>query len=403
MIYPRKAILIGSGRGRTEHDIEAKEKCIAVLGSTGSVGRQTLDVARHRGIKVDALAASSDIKKLEEQIRFFKPSICAVSDETAARRLKTAVSDTYVKIIAGPDSAAEAAEKTCADIVVNAITGITGLRPTLSAINAGKNIALANKETLVAAGDLVINAAAEKKISIIPVDSEHSAVMQCLNGKHAERLILTASGGPFFGLSREQLGGITSADALRHPTWLMGPKITVDSATLMNKGLEVIEAAKLFAMQPSKIDVVIHRESIIHSMVEFVDKAVIAQLSVPDMRLCIGYALSYPDRNETEIPALCLTKVGKLTFYEPDIKTFVLLPLAYYALERGGTVPASMNAANEAAVGLFLEGKISFTDIFDLVSEVTRSASAINMPVLADIENADAAAREAVYERYNKI
>ncbi|MHB1151963.1 MAG: 1-deoxy-D-xylulose-5-phosphate reductoisomerase [Eubacteriales bacterium] len=380
------------------NNIELIEKSIAVLGSTGSVGRQTLDVARHRGIKVDVLAAASDIVRLEDQIRCFKPSLCAVSNEAAAHRLKTAVSDTSVKIITGADSAAEAAEMTCAVTVVNAITGIAGLRPTLAAINAGKNVALANKETLVAAGDIVMNAAKRKKTSIIPVDSEHCAIMQCLGGRRAERLILTASGGPFFGMDREQLMHITPTDALRHPTWLMGPKITVDSATLMNKGLEVIEAARLFDMPFSKIDVVIHRESIIHSMVEYIDKAVIAQLSIPDMRMCIGYALSYPERAETEIESLCLTKISKLTFFEPDLKTFILLSLAYYALERGGTVPATMNAANEAAVGLFLDGKISFTDIFDLVNQITRSAASIDMPILADIENADAAAREAVYQ-----
>lgn len=380
------------------YNIELKEKSIAVLGSTGSVGRQTLDVARHRGIKVDVLAASSDIVRLEDQIRCFKPSLCAVSNEAAAHRLKTAVSDTSVKIITGADSAAEAVEMTCADTVVNAITGIAGLRPTLAAINAGKNVALANKETLVVAGDIVMNAAKKKKTEIIPVDSEHCAIMQCLGGKRAERLILTASGGPFFGMNRERLMHITPADALRHPTWLMGPKITVDSATLMNKGLEVIEAARLFDMPFSKIDVVIHRESIIHSMVEYIDKAVIAQLSIPDMRMCIGYALSYPERAETEIESLSLAKISKLTFFEPDYKTFILLSLAYYALERGGTVPATMNAANEAAVGLFLDGKISFTDIFDLVDGITRSAVSIDMPILADIEKADAAAREAVYE-----
>lgn len=384
------------------YNIELKEKSIAVLGSTGSVGRQTLDVARHRGIKVDVLAAASDISRLEDQIRCFKPSLCAVSNEAAAHRLKTAVSDTSVKIISGADSAAEAAESTSADTVVNAMTGIAGLRPTLAAINAGKNVALANKETLVAAGDIVMNAAKQKKIAVIPVDSEHCAIMQCLGGKRAERLILTASGGPFFGMDRERLIHITPADALRHPTWLMGPKITVDSATMMNKGLEVIEAAKLFEMPFSKIDVVIHRESIIHSMVEYIDKAVIAQLSVPDMRMCIGYALSYPERAETEIEPLSLTKIGKLTFFEPDLKTFILLSLAYYALERGGTVPASMNAANEAAVGLFLGGKISFTDIFDIVDEVTRSAASIDVPLLADIEKADTAAREAVYEAFYK-
>ncbi len=386
-----------------EYKIKTNEKCIAVLGSTGSVGRQTLEVARFKGMKIDVLSAASDISRLEEQIRFFKPRLCAVSNEESACRLKAAVSDTPVKIISGEDSAAEAAELSLADIVVNAITGIKGLRPTLTAIKTGKNIALANKETLVAAGDIVMDAAKQKNVSVIPVDSEHSAIMQCLDGKRAERLILTASGGPFFGMDREKLKNIKAADALRHPTWKMGPKITIDSATLMNKGLEVIEAAKLFDMHHSKIDVVIHRESIIHSMVEYIDKAVIAQLSNPDMRLCIGYALSYPERTATEIEPLNLAKIGKLTFFEPDVETFILLSLAYYALEQGGTVPASMNAANEAAVGLFLENKIRFTDIFDVVNEVTRSVVNIVSPELSDIEEADRQAREAVYQAFNML
>jgi 1-deoxy-D-xylulose-5-phosphate reductoisomerase len=227
--------------------------------------------------------------------------------------------------------------------------------------------------------------------------------MQCLGGKRAERLILTASGGPFFGMERAQLEHITPVNALNHPTWKMGPKITVDSATLMNKGFEVIEAARLFDMPSTKIDVVIHRESIIHSMVEYIDKTVIAQLSVPDMRMCIGYALSYPERAETEVETLNLAKIGRLTFYEPDVKTFSLLSLAYYALERGGTIPAAMNAANEAAVELFIKGKIRFTDIFDIVNDVTRSAVSIDIPTLADIEAADSASREAVYDTVSMI
>lgn len=381
-------------------ELNIEQKCIAVLGSTGSVGRQTLSVARHRGIRIDALAADSDIIRLEEQIRCFRPSLCAVSSAAAAHSLKMAVSDIPVKIIAGTESAAEAAALTCADTVVNAIYGIAGLRPTLAAINAKKNVALANKETLVTAGDIVINAARKRGTTIIPVDSEHCAILQCLGGKRAERLILTASGGPFFGMNRAQLEHITPEDALRHPTWSMGPRITVDSATLMNKGFEVIEAARLFDMPSTKIDVVVHRESIIHSMVEYIDKTIIAQLSVPDMRMCIGYALSYPERAETEVEPLDLTKIGRLTFYEPDVKTFTLLPLAYYALERGGIIPAVMNAANEAAVELFLKGKIGFTDIFDIVSDVTHSAVSIDIPTLADIEAADAAAREAVYVRF---
>lgn len=360
-----------------------------------------MDVAYHRRIRVDAIAASSNIEGLEDQIRRFRPALCAVADENAAKRLKTAVSDTPVKIIVGPNSASEAAAETCADTVVNAIIGMKGLRPTLAAINAGKDVALANKETLVAAGDIVLDAAKHRQTKIIPVDSEHCAIMQCLGGNRAEKLILTASGGPFFGMTRKQLAVITPKDALRHPTWSMGSKITIDSATLMNKGLEVIEAAKLFDMPASKIDVIIHRESIIHSMVEYIDKAVIAQLSVPDMRMCISYALSQPQRATTEIEPLNLTKIGKLTFFEPDTEAFILLPLAYYALESGGTVPASMNAANETAVRLFLEKKIGFVDIFDVVDSVTRSVVCIDNPGIHDIENADAAAREAVYTAFN--
>lgn len=370
------------------------------MGSTGSIGRQTLSVARHRKIRVDAIAAGSDIRLLEEQIRFFRPAVCAVRDTEAARRLKTAVSDMPVKIIAGAESACEAVFMTDAATVINAISGIAGLRPTLAAINCGKKVALANKETLVSAGDIILKAAGEHNTQIIPVDSEHCAIMQCLDGKRAERLILTASGGPFFGFDRNGLKKIKPADALRHPTWHMGPKITIDSATLMNKGLEVIEAAYLFDMPAEKIDVIIHRESIIHSMVEYIDKTVIAQLGVPDMRTCIGYALSYPERFENEVERLNLAKIGRLTFYEPDTDTFTLLPLAYYALNRGGIVPAVMNAANEAAVGLFLEGKIGFADIFDIVGDVTRSARDIVNPVLEDIEAADAKAREAVFGQF---
>lgn len=370
----------------------------AVLGSTGSVGRQALDVCRHRNIKVTALSAGSNISLLEEQIREFSPGLCAVADERAAADLAVMVADTGTRIISGKNSAEVIASEADADTVLNSVSGIAGLRPTLAAIRAGKNLALANKESLVTYGKVVMAEAERRGVMILPVDSEHSAVFQCLSGQKVKKIILTASGGPFFGKKREELARITPADALAHPTWSMGNRITIDSATLMNKGFEVIEAVMLFGVTPEQVDVVVHRESIIHSMVEYTDNAVIAQMGAPDMRLCVQYALTYPERYDSPVVELDLVKLSRLTFAEPDGEAFPLLPLAYRAVKRGGVVPAVMNGADEAAVAMFLDGRISFTDISDIVSAVTENAPEVDCPTLEDIEAADREARRMAAE-----
>ena len=369
-----------------------------MLGSTGSVGRQALDVCRHRNIKVTALSAGSNISLLEEQIREFSPGLCAVADERAAADLAVRVADTGTKIISGKNSAEVIASEADADTVLNSVSGIAGLRPTLAAIRAGKRLALANKESLVTYGKVVMAEAERRGVMILPVDSEHSAVFQCLSGQKIKKIILTASGGPFFGKKREELSRITPADALAHPTWSMGNRITVDSATLMNKGFEVIEAVMLFGVAPEQVGVVVHRESIIHSMVEYTDNAVIAQMGAPDMRLCVQYALTYPERYDSPVAELDLVKLSRLTFAEPDGEAFPLLPLAYRAVKRGGVVPAVMNGADEAAVAMFLDGRISFTDISDIVSAVTENAPEVECPTLEDIEAADREARRMAAE-----
>lgn len=370
----------------------------AVLGSTGSVGRQALDVCRHRNIKVTALSAGSNISLLEEQIREFSPGLCAVADERAAADLAVRVADTGTRIISGKNSAEVIASEADADTVLNSVSGIAGLRPTLAAIRAGKRLALANKESLVTYGKVVMAEAERRGVMILPVDSEHSAVFQCLSGQKIKKIILTASGGPFFGKKREELARITPADALAHPTWSMGNRITIDSATLMNKGFEVIEAVMLFGVAPEQVGVVVHRESIIHSMVEYTDNAVIAQMGAPDMRLCVQYALTYPERYDSPVAELDLVKLSRLTFAEPDGEAFPLLPLAYRAVKRGGVVPAVMNGADEAAVAMFLDGRISFTDISDIVSAVTENAPEVECPTLEDIEAADREARRMAAE-----
>ena len=369
-----------------------------MLGSTGSVGRQALDVCRHRNIKVTALSAGSNISLLEEQIREFSPGLCAVADERAAADLAVRVADTGTRKISGKNSAEVIASEAHADTVLNSVSGIAGLRPTLAAIRAGKNLALANKESLVTYGKVVMAEAERRGVMILPVDSEHSAVFQCLSGQKIKKIILTASGGPFFGKKREELARITPADALAHPTWSMGNRITVDSATLMNKGFEVIEAVMLFGVAPEQVGVVVHRESIIHSMVEYTDNAVIAQMGAPDMRLCVQYALTYPERYDSPVAELDLVKLSRLTFAEPDGEAFPLLPLAYRAVKRGGVVPAVMNGADEAAVAMFLDGRISFTDISDIVSAVTENAPEVECPTLEDIEAADREARRMAAE-----
>ena len=371
----------------------------AILGSTGSVGTQALDVCRQLHIRVDALSCGRDVKTVEKQIREFRPRLIAVADERAAADLALRVADLNVTVLSGKDAAARAAAETEADTVVNAVSGIAGLRPTLATLEAGKCLALANKESLVTYGTAVMTLAREKNLPVLPVDSEHSAIFQCLTGQKVKKLLLTASGGPFYRRSRDELSAITPADALAHPTWNMGSRITVDSATMMNKGFEVIEAVHLFGIAPEQIEVVVHRESIIHSMVEYIDNAVIAQMSRPDMRLCVQYALTYPERTQAVIPPLDLTALSGLTFGKPDGENFPLLPLAYEAIRRGGIVPSAMNGADEEAVALFLQGRIGFNALSDLVSEVTLSMPHIPSPTLADVEEADREARRLVKDK----
>ncbi len=375
------------------------EKSISIFGSTGSIGKQSIEVAREHKIRIKALTARGDISTLEEQIREFSPEYCAVVDEAKAKELKERVADTQTRVIGGEKGVEELAFEVKCDIMLNSIIGKAGLRPTLAAIESGKNIALANKETLVTAGEIVMKKARDKKVSVLPVDSEHCAIFQCIEGypkKHINKLILTASGGPFYNKKREELKNITPEMALAHPTWNMGQKITIDSATLMNKGFEVIEACHLFDVDVDDVEVYIHRESIIHSMVEYIDNAVLAQMGVPDMRTCIQYALTYPDRYRGLQERLDLAKVGKLTFDRPDMDTFILLPLAYSAMKKGGIVPAVLNGANEEAVFLFLDHKIGFCDIFDVVKQVVEECKNIASPTLEEIEIADRDARAKV-------
>ena len=347
-------------------------KRIAVLGSTGSIGTQTLDVCRRLGYEMVALAAGSNAELLEKQAREFSPKLVAAADESAARRLGIALCGTGITVLGGEQAVLEAAAAEC-DIVLNAVTGIAGLRPTIAAVEAGNDIALANKETLVAGGRRVMDYAAEHGVKILPVDSEHSAIFQCLQAKgdyaRIKKLILTASGGPFFGKTEEELKKVRPQDALNHPTWNMGKKVTIDSASMANKGLEIIEAAHLFDVEQNNIDVVIHRESIVHSLVQFTDNSVLAQLGVPDMRTPIQYALTWPERENGAAAELDLAEAGALHFYRQDEKTFPSTGLARYALDKGGTATAAFNAADEIAVAAFLDGKIKFTDIPKIIEK----------------------------------
>lgn len=384
------------------HDTDRNERLtlgtlpVTVLGSTGSVGIQTMDVAALHGLRVIGICGAKNIVRLEEQIRRFHPVYCAVEDPEAAKLLKIAAADTDTKILSGKEGILFLAGEEKSKVVLNSIIGTAGLLPTLTALRAGKNVALANKETLVTAGEFVMREAREHGVSVLPVDSEHCAIFQCLNGEpraRVKKLLLTCSGGAFYGRSRESLKSVTPAEALAHPTWKMGAKITVDCASLMNKGLELIEAVRLFGVAPEQVEVLIHRESIVHSMVEFCDNAVMAQLSVPDMRLCIQYALTYPDRMPSLLDELDLVRLGKLTFASPDEKTFSLLPLAREAVTAGGIMTAVLNGAHETAVSLFLEGKLGFVEMFDLIADVVHGTRNIEDPSLADIEAADLAAR----------
>jgi len=377
------------------------KRCLSILGSTGSIGTQTLDVVRGLDLHVCALAANSNIALLENQIREFKPQLVAVFDLNAAKALKIAVADTSVRVVQGLEGLCEAATISAADVILNSVVGMVGLKPTLAAINAKKDVALANKETLVAGGALVMQAAKENHVKILPVDSEHSAIFQCLEGcpeKQAlKRIILTASGGPFFGKTLDELKLVTPQQALKHPNWNMGAKVTIDSATMMNKGLEIIEASWLFDMPSSQIDVLVHRESVVHSMIEYEDNSVIAQMGVPDMRIPIQYALTWPQRFHSPVKQLHLTDYCKLSFYQPDYQTFQCLNVCKKAIERGGLAPTAANGANEVAVKLFLNNQISFTDIGDLVGRAMENQPDIKRLIsIDDILIADKIARNFV-------
>ena len=377
-----------------------EKRCISLLGSTGSIGRQALEVIAAEDMAVAALTANRDVDRLEAQCRRFRPALAVMMDPAAASELRVRLADTPIRVAAGMDGLLEAAVLPQADTVLTAVVGIVGLRPTLAAVEAGKRIALANKEALVCGGELVMDGAARSGAEIVPVDSEHSALFQCLQGcrdrGEVRRLILTASGGPFWGWTAEQLAHVTVEQALAHPNWSMGAKISVDSATMMNKGLEFIEAMRLYRMPPEKISIVIHRESIIHSLVEYCDNAVIAQLGTPDMRLPIQYALTWPRRVEGPATPLDLCSCGPLTFAQPDLDTFRCLALALKAARTGGTAGAILNGANEAAVSLFLDGTIGFLDIADRVERAMDRVKVVQDPTMTQILEADQAAREAV-------
>ena len=379
-------------------------KRLAILGSTGSIGTQALDVAEKLGCPVMALTARSSVKALEEQARRFRPRLAVLTDEKAAADLRVRLADLPVRVSAGMDGRCEAASLDNADLVLNAVVGMVGLVPTITAIEAGKDVALANKETLVAGGALVMDAVARRGVNLLPVDSEHSAIFQCLQGappgnRALKRIILTASGGPFFGKTAMELESVGLKDALKHPNWSMGAKITIDSATMMNKGLELIEARWLFDLPPENIDIVIHRESVVHRLIEYDDHSVLAQLGVPDMRIPIQYAITWPERTASPVKQLNLTEWGKLTFYPPDYDTFVCMNDCRTAISRGGLYPAAVNAANEQAVALFREGKIHFSDIGRLVCAVLErplpGASASTDGGAATIDDIFAADREA--------
>ncbi len=374
--------------------------CVSVLGSTGSVGRQTLDIVEHLNIPVAALTAGTNVQRMAEQCRKFRPLLAVMATEEAAQALKKEISDLSTQIAWGEEGLIRAATMPQADCIITAVVGMLGLRPTLAAIREKKRIGLANKETLVCAGELVMAEARKYGAEIIPVDSEHSAIFQCLmpslDCRQVEKIILTCSGGPFYGMSREELKKVTKADALRHPTWKMGQKITIDCATLMNKGLEVIEAMRLYDLPLEKVDVVIHRQSIVHSLVEFSDGAVMAQLGAPDMRLPIQLAMTYPERQNSPVEKLDLTACPPLGFAQPDMEAFPCLALARKCAQMGGTACPAMNGANEEAVALYLQDKIGFYDIYELVSQAVDGVPFIKEPTLEQILEADELARQIV-------
>lgn len=375
-------------------------KSLSILGSTGSIGTQSLDVARLRGYNVEALTAYSDVARMEAQIREFHPKTVAMVEEKASADLKVRVADTNTKVLSGMEGVCACAGADGADTVLNSVVGMAGLKPTLAAIDAKKKLALANKETLVAGGQLVMEAAKKNGVAILPVDSEHSAIFQALQGRPAngalKKIILTASGGPFFGKTKQELKKVTVADALKHPNWEMGAKITVDSATMMNKGLELIEAVWLFSVRPQDVQIVVHRESIVHSAVEYTDNSVIAQLGLPDMRIPIQYALTYPERFESPVGELSLSEIGKLTFFEPDYDTFQCINLCRTAINKGGLFPAAVNSANEQANAMFRRGEIGFLDIAAHVAHVLETAPQKERYTLEDVLETDRWARETV-------
>lgn len=375
---------------------------ISILGSTGSIGTQTLDVVDKLGLKVSALTAFGNIKKLEEQVRKYKPLLAVVFDEEKAKEFKVNISDTDTKVLSGMDGLIAASQIKQAQLIINSVVGMVGLQPTLAAAQAKKDIALANKETLVAGGALVTDAVKNNGVRLLPVDSEHSAIFQCIQGmpdkKILKKLILTASGGPFFGKTVEDLKNVTVEQALNHPNWSMGAKITIDSATMMNKGLEIIEARWLFDVPAKDIDVVVHRESIIHSMIEYNDNSVIAQLGLPDMRIPIQYAITYPKRYESPVGELNLAQIGKLTFFEPDYNTFKCLRACKKAIDAGGVATAIANGANEVANMLFREGKVSFLEIGDLVMGAVDNITNFEPKCVDDVLKADALARQYVID-----
>ena len=377
-------------------------KTISLLGSTGSIGTQSLDVCRMHGYKIKCLTANSRVDIMENQVREFRPELVCMMSPDSAKELKDRIKDTNTKVVCGMEGLIECAVYDGADTVLNSVVGMVGLQPTLEAIKAKKTIALANKETLVAGGHLVTNLAKEKGVSILPVDSEHSAIFQAMQGapdkKSIKKVILTASGGPFFGKKLPELENVTAADALKHPNWNMGAKITIDSATMMNKGLEFIEAKWLFDMPNDDIEIVVHRESVVHSAIVYQDNSMIAQLGVPDMRIPIQYALTYPDRKPSPVRELSLADYGKLTFFEPDYETFKCIHVCKKAIDMGGLHPAAANGANEESVRLFLGGKIKFTDIAYLNNEAMLNASDKKDFSLGDVLEADRAAREYVIE-----
>ena len=376
-------------------------KCVSILGSTGSIGRQSLDIiSRLPDIRVAALTAGTSVERMAQQCRQFRPRLAVMATQEAAEQLAKEVADLSIRVSWGEDGLIEAASLPEVDCVITAVVGMVGLKPTLAAIRAKKRIGLANKETLVCAGEIVMAEAEKYGVEIIPVDSEHSAIYQCLMGsgdrKEVKRLVLTCSGGPFFGMNREQLQKVTKADALKHPNWKMGAKITIDCATLMNKGLEVIEAMRLYRMPLEQVDVVIHRQSIIHSMVEFVDGAVMAQMGTPDMRLPIQLALTYPQRVDCPVDSLDLLTCGALTFSAPDMENFPCLALARACAKAGGTACPAMNGANEEAVAMFLNDEIGFYDIYRLVNQAVETVPFVQNPTLEQVLEADRLARLAV-------